>query len=131
MKTRALALALAATVTFFGTTNAFADQTGTILGAAIGGATGAVIGHNLGSRGDVIIWSALGSAAGAAIGHSLSESQEREVVVHRRVRYEDKGDHRYVVVRHPPRGQYAYEEPVRYNKAERWHYHHQRDWDGD
>lgn len=127
MKTKPLTLALAAVLTL-GTASAFADHTETILGAAIGGATGAAIGRSMGDRGDVIIWSALGGAAGAAVGHSLGESHEREVVVQRRVRYVDDDD--YVVVRRPQRVQYVYEEPARYYKVKHWHHHH-RDWDDD
>lgn len=127
MKTKPLTLALAA-VLALGTASAFADHTETILGAAIGGATGAAIGHSMGGRGDTIIWSALGGAAGAAVGHSLGESHEQEVIVHRRVRYDDDGD-RYVVVRRPPRVRYVYEEPVRYYRVERWHDHgYHRGW---
>lgn len=140
MKTKTLTLALAATLSL-GTASAFADHTETILGAAIGGATGAAIGHSMGDRGDVMIWSALGGAAGAAIGHSLGERHERDVVVRERVRYYDDGD-RYVVVQRPPRVRYVYAEPVRYYavrpyEREYWHdrgrhrgWHH-RDWDDD
>lgn len=132
MKTKSITLALA-TVLTFGAASAFADHTETILGAAIGGATGAAVGRSIGGRGDVIIWSAIGGAAGAAVGHSLGHDDEREVFVRQRVRYEDDDD-RYVVVRRPQRVQYVYEEPVRYCKIKHQkhgHGHHYRDWDDD
>jgi len=136
MNPKTISIALAAALTL-GAASAYADHTETILGAAIGGATGAAVGRSMGSgQGEVIIWSALGGAAGAAVGHSLGDRHEREVVVHRHV-YRD--DDRHVVVRQPRQVYYVHEEPRHYHRIKHRHGHghgyghrrHHRDWDDD
>lgn len=113
-----------------------ADHTETILGAALGGAAGAAIGHAAGSRGDVILWSALGGAAGAAIASSVADPS-REVVVRRIYRAHPWAEPvwmpppRYVVLP-PPRVRYILvEDGPRYCRIaiEHRHKHKHHAWD--
>lgn len=59
---------------------AHADHGNTVLGAAIGGATGAVIGREVAGRDGVIIGAAIGGATGAAVGRSVGERRYERVV---------------------------------------------------
>jgi uncharacterized protein YcfJ len=61
-KSLAIALFLSVSV------NAYAVDSGAVVGGAVGGAAGAAIGHNMGGRDGAIIGAAIGGATGAAIG---------------------------------------------------------------
>jgi hypothetical protein len=106
--------------------NAHADATETVIGAAIGSATGAAIGKKANHGNNVVIWSALGGATGAYVGYRLGEQRQPEVIVKERVRYVRDDD--YVAVRRPT--YVVYEEP-RYCKTKHYkhghHHHHDRD----
>ncbi|HEU0219469.1 MAG TPA: glycine zipper 2TM domain-containing protein [Gallionella sp.] len=58
----AIALFLSASV------NAYAVDSGAVVGSAVGGAAGAAIGHNMGGRDGAILGAAIGGATGAAVG---------------------------------------------------------------
>ena len=125
---------IAGLIMAFSASRVFADHTETIIGAGIGGATGAVIGKRMGGGNDAVIWSAIGGATGAAVGRSLGDPHvQRTVVVHERVRYEDGDD--YVIVRRPVQMQHIYyEEEPRYYKHKyknKHHRHHEQEEDDD
>lgn len=61
-KSLAIALFLSVSV------NAYAVDSGAVVGGAVGGAAGAAIGHNLGGRDGAILGAAIGGATGAAVG---------------------------------------------------------------
>jgi hypothetical protein len=65
-KSLAIALFLCASA------NAYAVDSGAVVGGAVGGAAGAVIGHSMGGQNGAILGAAIGGAAGAAVGSSNS-----------------------------------------------------------
>lgn len=62
------------------TAPAYADSGTTLLGAAIGGATGAIVGRQVAGRDGVILGAAIGGAAGAAIGRNAGERRQHRYV---------------------------------------------------
>ncbi|MEO1766928.1 glycine zipper domain-containing protein [Thiobacter aerophilum] len=115
-----------------GASTAYADHGASVLGAAIGSAAGAAVGHGLGGdRGAVIVWSALGGAAGAAIGQSMDWDDEPRSVIYRpryvreRVIYVPQPAERCLVVPPPRRVVYVYGPPPG------WRKHHHAHWDWD
>lgn len=74
-KSLAIALFLSASV------NAYAVDSGAVLGGAVGGAAGAAIGHNMGGRDGAIIGAAIGGATGAAVGSSNSAPAVKQAQV--------------------------------------------------
>ncbi len=71
-------------------------QGGAILGAAVGGGTGAAVGHSVGGRDGAILGGVIGAAAGAAVGHSQSGTVQQQSS-HDQGEYRnergDRGDH--------------------------------------
>ncbi|MDP2144439.1 MAG: hypothetical protein Q8J80_09965 [Gallionella sp.] len=63
-KQLALVLFLTASV------NAYAVDSGAVVGGAIGGAAGAAVGYNVGGQNGAILGAAIGGATGAAVGSS-------------------------------------------------------------
>lgn len=75
---------------------AFAADSGAILGGAIGGATGAAIGSQMGGRDGAIIGGAIGGATGAAIGSQNNKGTVQVIEPKKqRVRDDDYDDDRY------------------------------------
>ena len=117
MKKTAVISALTMALVFAYSPVVRAAHTETILGAAIGGATGAALGREIGGRDGAIVWAALGGATGAAIGNTLGHRHE---VMTRR----DWDDDEFVVRRH------VVHEPVRVYDIHRTTYYrvHEDKW---
>lgn len=67
-KSLAIALFLSVSV------NAYAVDSGAVVGGALGGAAGAAVGYNVGGKSGGILGAAIGGATGAAIGSNNSEA---------------------------------------------------------
>ena len=61
--------------------NAYAVDSGAVVGGAVGGAAGAAIGHNMGGRDGAILGAAIGGATGAAVGSRDSAPAAKQVPV--------------------------------------------------
>ena len=134
------------------TAPAYADGS-TLLGAAIGGATGAIVGRQVAGRDGVILGAAIGGAAGAAIGHSAGERRRdryvgREPVYFEQPAYAPPPQPAYYerrVVQHVYQPQpdrfsprvyypatYAHEnDGWKHRKRHEHYYRHHRHWDHD
>lgn len=100
---------------------------GTILGAAIGGAAGAALGHEMSGRNGAIVLGAAGGMAGAMIGRSMEPPHRERVVI-----YDDYVPRHIHVAHEPPVQRVYYVQPARYQTIHyyrgepRWRRHHHR-----
>ncbi len=74
--------------------NAYAADTGALLGGALGGAAGAAVGYNMGGQDGAILGAAIGGATGVAIGSQPAAPQQVTVVQGGDGERHDNGRHR-------------------------------------
>ena len=74
-KSLAIALFLSVSV------NAYAVDSGAVVGGAVGGAAGAAVGYNMGGQNGAILGAAIGGATGAAVGSRDSAPAAQPVLV--------------------------------------------------